>query len=315
MQYLSELPIAYFFDPNERLFWGYLLSAAAIAVVMTLLQGRRLPKSGAAKSYWLHRSAVVDYQYFFIIWLIKVYLLAPLLFSARDVALLTHALTREQLSPLPGVSYQTVGWLYTICLFVASDFTRYWLHRALHAFDCLWVFHKVHHSAEVLNPVTFYRVHPVESLLFGIRYALTVGVVTGIFMSLFGAKINIQQVIGVNLFLFIFSVLGSNLRHSHIYLRYPGWLERLLISPAQHQLHHQYRTARRNYGGALALWDWLFGSLKVSRRGQKPEYFGLGEADSAHFDSVAKLLLSPFNALFRQIKKSRHSKGRDVIIK
>ena len=73
------------------------------------------------------------------------------------------------------LSYTEIMVIFTITLFVASDFTRYWLHRFMHTVPLLWKFHKVHHSAKVLTPVTFYRVHPVENILFGLRFSLTIG--------------------------------------------------------------------------------------------------------------------------------------------
>ena len=59
---------------------------------------------------------------------------------------------------------------------------------------------------------------------------------------------------------------GSNLRHSHINIKYWKWLEYIFISPAQHQLHHSIAQEHydKNFGAALAIWDWLFGSLHLS---------------------------------------------------
>lgn len=308
---LSDFPIVYLLDPGERLFWGYLLSSAVIAWAVTRWQRRAISKQVSWRAYWLHPSAVLDYQYFFIIGFIKVYLIAPLLFSAHTVAVWTYRATRDYLMPIDDVSYETVALLYTLTLFISSDFTRYWLHRALHASDILWAFHKVHHSAEVLNPVTFYRIHPVESFLFGLRYSLTAGVVTGIFKAFFGAKLSVNQIIGVNSIIFIFSVLGSNLRHSHIYWRFPRWLESVFISPAQHQLHHQYRTSRTNYGGYLAIWDWAFGSLQKSHDTTKPQTFGIASRDRQHFSSLTALLFSPFREVAQRwqhrLKRQRNS--------
>ena len=103
---------------------------------------------------------------------------------------------------------------YTLTLFLSGDFTRYWLHRLMHSVPFLWEFHKVHHSAEVLTPITFYRVHPVENLLFGLRYSLSAGLVTGVFLYFFGAGLALLDVLGVNLFVYIAHVVGDNLRHS-----------------------------------------------------------------------------------------------------
>jgi len=53
--------------------------------------------------------------------------------------------------------------------------------------------------------------------------------------------------------------LGANLRHSMIPISY-GRLEKLFISPLQHQLHHGKTTSRKNYGSMLAIWDRMFNS-------------------------------------------------------
>ena len=39
---------------------------------------------------------------------------------------------------------------YTVLFFIAYDFGRFVAHSLLHDIPCLWQFHKVHHSAEVL---------------------------------------------------------------------------------------------------------------------------------------------------------------------
>jgi sterol desaturase/sphingolipid hydroxylase (fatty acid hydroxylase superfamily) len=43
-------------------------------------------------------------------------------------------------------------------------------------------------------------------------------------------------------------------------------LEYILISPAQHQLHHSVDVKHhdKNFGAALAIWDYVFGSLHHS---------------------------------------------------
>ena len=43
-------------------------------------------------------------------------------------------------------------------------------------------------------------------------------------------------------------------------------MEYIFISPAQHQLHHSIAKEHhdKNFGAALAVWDWLFGSLHHS---------------------------------------------------
>ena len=187
----------------------------------------------------------------------------------------------------------TIAAGYTLALFVASDFTRYWLHRAMHTVPLLWRFHAVHHSAERLNPLTFYRVHPVENLLFGLRYALVAGGVTGVFIYFFGARLGIVQIAGANLFVFAFALAGSNLRHTHLPVRFGRAAERWFVSPYMHQIHHSRDGMRRNYGGALALWDRLFGTLDV--RETQPLHFGGGGAHR----TIGALFFKPFKGIIK----------------
>lgn len=43
------------------------------------------------------------------------------------------------------------------------------------------------------------------------------------------------------------------------------WWCRVVVSPNMHALHHSRYSERRNFGGTLMLWDWLFGTLTPIR--------------------------------------------------
>ena len=65
--------------------------------------------------------------------------------------------------------------ILTVALFLAYEL-GYWLdHYLSHKVPILWEFHKVHHSAEVLSPLTNFRVHPVDTLVFYNILALIMG--------------------------------------------------------------------------------------------------------------------------------------------
>ncbi len=136
----------------------------------------------------------------------------------------------------------------------------------MHKWLILWSLHKVHHSAQHLTSLTIYRTHPLEGILFTIRGSFTQGVSFSTFVFFFGNNVDIYSIIGVNIFVFTFNVLGSNLRHSNISIQYWPWLETFLISPAQHQLHHSIAEKHhdKNFGATFAIWDWCFGSLHLS---------------------------------------------------
>lgn len=296
--------LAYFTTPSKRFFIGYLLSAGLLALAYFWLQRKQLTWT-ASKAYWLHPSARLDYAYFIVGGFIKLTVVVPLILSAKTVMLWVNVELTQLFGRLyfPHISREAVTILYTLTLFIVSDFSRYWLHRAMHAIPWLWAFHKVHHSAEVLNPVTFYRVHPVENFLFGLRYSLVVGFVTGLFIYLFGAKVQLWDVLGANALLFFFNFIGGNLRHSHIELAYPTVLEKWFISPRQHQLHHTSHFTRYNFGGYLAVWDTLFGTLKTTVDSRKTAVvYGLGKSMNARYQRLHQLLFTPFVELVKKIK-------------
>ena len=153
--------------------------------------------------------------------------------------------------------------LFTIFHFILEDFSKYIVHRLMHKWPVLWALHKVHHSATCLTPMTVFRTHPLEGVIFSIRGSLTQAISISLFVFFFGSNVDIATILGANIFIFAFNVAGSNLRHSHIDISYWKWLERLIISPAQHQVHHSALKQHhdKNFGASLALWDWLFGSL------------------------------------------------------
>lgn len=290
----------YLINPDKRTFWVYILSSLTIAIIF-LYFNKKHKKTNLSKALWLHPSAKLDYYYFILSYFIKIAMIFPIVVSANSVALEV----RKQLylefgfNHINTISYEAVIILYTITLFVISDFTRYWLHRFLHTVPFLWEFHKIHHSAKVLNPLTFYRVHPLENILFGFRYSLSIGLTTGVFLYFFGSKIGVVEVIGANAFVFIFSLLGSNLRHSHIPLGYFSFLEKWFISPKQHQIHHSKNFFDKNYGGYLSIWDRVFGTLKLSHEVSVLK-FGLKKEQMQDYKTVLSLLVVPFSNILKR---------------
>ena len=289
--------LEYFINPNKRVFWVYILSSILIAGIYFYFNKKQL-KVNLSSKLWLHPSAKLDYYYFFIGYFIKVFMLFPIVISAKTIALFINKQLYLSFDFYENTffSYEAVLLMYTICLFVVSDFTRYWTHRFLHTIPFLWEFHKIHHSAKVLTPITFYRVHPIENLLFGLRYSLSIGLVTGVFIYFFGAMIDVYAILGVNVFVFAFSLIGSNLRHSHVAFSYSKFLERFFISPKQHQIHHSKKHFDKNYGGYLAIWDWAFGTLRFSKD-VKVLKFGLRREQMNQYNSIANLIIAPFKNL------------------
>ena len=110
-------------------------------------------------------------------------------------------------------------------------------------------------------------------------------------------------------------VLGSNLRDLHIGIRQWWWLEYILISPAQHQLHHSIAKKHhdKNFGAALAIWDWIFGSLHHS---EEFDTLKLGIEKNQMEDShdLKTLYLNPFIEIKHYFNK-RFNKLKNKIFK
>lgn len=294
----SFIGLDYFIDANKRVYFLYLISSILIATVYMFLNPKQRRLNLSSK-LWLHPSAKLDYIYFFISNFIKITIILPIIISAKTIAYHTIIILSDNFGLIRvNLPYEIILILFTCTIFLISDFTRYWLHRFLHTIPFLWEFHKVHHSAKVLNPLTFYRVHPIENILFGLRYVFSIGFVTGIFIYFFGARIGLVEVFGVNIFIFVFSFLGSNLRHSHIRFSYPKFLEKIFISPTMHQIHHSNKHFDKNFGGYLAIWDYVFKTHLFSSE-VKVMKFGLRKSQMKDYNSLFKLLFIPFYCVFK----------------
>src|SRR5207302_2635125 len=114
------------------------------------------------------------------------------------------------LSETPGIAVRVC---FTIAFFVAYDFGRFAAHCLLHDVPLLWEFHKIHHSAEVLTPMTTFRAHPLELLLMAWGPVITTGVVTVAFDAIMPGAINVYTFFGWHVAFFAFNLV-DNLRHS-----------------------------------------------------------------------------------------------------
>lgn len=289
-------PLLYPLDPSRRLFWLFLLSSLLMAIYATWssqskqhkysdssnrsisFKGRRLCRLFFSKQYWINRSSLKD-----VFWLltnsgIKVAILAPLFIS--HLAAAVWLASQLQLifgdAPQLGWSPLSIAITYTLVFFITEDLSRFSLHVAMHKIPLLWRFHRVHHSATTLTPLTVHRVHPVEMSLYFVRGWCTFAIVSGIFVYLFHGKVTAWDILGVDALGFFFNLLGANLRHSHIWLCF-GLFEKLFISPAQHQLHHSQAPEHRNinFGTCLAFWDKLLGSWRSGKKKPSQLKFGL----------------------------------------
>lgn len=311
-----------FLNPQKRVFVGYLASALVLALGVQMLVGGTALAGSLARLFsrhvWWSRSARADYKIAVLNQAIMMGV-APRLVSKLAVATLLfeamHIWFDGRHILWPDAPGWTVAALFTFALFILDDGTKYLLHRWLHTWPLLWCFHKVHHTAETLTPFTVYRTHPVEGVLFALRSIFVQAAVLAAFFFFFGDRVELVAVYGANVFLFVFNAAGSNLRHSHVRISYGRLLERVLISPAQHQIHHSDdpRHHNRNFGTVLALWDWIGGSLSLAERGQDIRFGGPATTGPSH--SLGTVYLEPFREAWSRLsgplrRKANAAPGR-----
>ena len=297
-------PLVAMFQPEQRIFWPWLLLSAPLGLAVCVLRMRGWESGWSlfrtqflSRALWTGASARLDVKLMVVNGLVKLVASAPLILPLAFVSALVTSLL--ELPTGGGLELLIPSWsittLYTIAMFVVGDMSRFLLHRWMHLSPRLWKVHQVHHSATSMNPLTVYRVHPIESFLFGLRGVLAGGLVTGVFIWLFGNQLSGWDILGVNVLGMLFNALGANLRHSHVWWGYGPVLEKWLISPAQHQLHHSYASQHfnQNYGTCLSCWDRLTGTLLLSENESEVE-FGVDDVPLDERHRLRDALLMPF---------------------
>ena len=307
-----------FIDPKKRVFLAYIAISIFIAFIWFILNKKfsliEALKKIFDKKIFFSKSAKSDYKIFLINQLIMMFV-SPFLITQLTIAtaLYFYLHTIDWLSV--GMFKSTMPILviisFTTFQFTIDDFSKYIVHRFMHKWPILWSLHKVHHSATVLTPITVFRTHPLEGIIFSLRSSVTQAISISFFIFLFGSSVDLYTILGVNVFVFLFNIFGANLRHSHVGIRYWRWLEYIFISPAQHQLHHSIAKEHhdKNFGAALAIWDWSFGSLNHSVEFETLQ-LGIEKNQTDESHNLTALYINPFieirNYFLKKFKKLKN---------
>ena len=115
------------------------------------------------------------------------------------------------------------------------------------------------------------------------------------------------MILGASIFTFVFNLLGSNLRHSPVSICYWHPIEFILMSPAQHHIHHSTAEEHidRNFGVALSVWDWIFGTLCHSKVGEQLN-FGLSGTKLTNPNTLKSLYLDPIQEAWNLLLNFAH---------
>lgn len=170
---------------------------------------------------------------------------------------------------LINVSYWPV-WLQLLVFFVLRDFIQWNVHRALHRYEWLWKFHKVHHSVEEMGFSAHLRYHWMENVVYGVVQYLPLAMI----------GFNLEHAFWV----YLATTLIGHWNHTNFTFNI-GFLKYIFNNPEMHIWHHAYHLSKErpngvNFGLSLSIWDYLFRTNYIPKSGRDIE---LGFPDLERF--------------------------------
>jgi len=294
-------------DGTSRYFWLYCITGFVIAALVhqSYASERTFGDTMFNRDTWASRSALNDYYIVVIGAALRLTILSWVLIKWKPIAaFVVSVLTWLGVTGTVNDSYAfVIGAALTVSLFVVDDFLKFVVHYYAHKVPELWEFHKIHHSAEHLNFATAERIHPAEIVLTTFAVAIGIGVVNGLFIAFFGDKITPFTVFGANVLLVLVNIFGGVLRHSPMWISFGPKVEKWIISPAMHQIHHSDdpRHYDSNMGVSLAIWDRMFGTHYFASDRTEITGFGIGE-ETRDFRSLKVIYFRPFIRSFELVR-------------
>jgi sterol desaturase/sphingolipid hydroxylase (fatty acid hydroxylase superfamily) len=304
--------------PEERKFWISLV--VGLIAVDLFYRCLNRPKGQSFWSYavpWrinAHPSAVLDYKFLVVQKLVIVFIITPMLVSALALGNLGSKLLASLVGPGPGWTPGATGLvLFAGIGLVLFDIGHFLSHYVQHKVPFFWEFHKIHHAAEVLTPVTAFRAHPVETILDSLFQAPLQALGLAVFYYLYGGRQFVVTFVGMNGIVLCYYLIG-NLRHTHLWISFGPKLEHILCSPAQHQIHHSRAVEHldTNFSEYFSFIDWIAGTLYVPK-GQEALDFGLSEGPDPEFTTVWSLYWVPMKRAFRRLLPANSPRTVGVI--
>lgn len=132
------------------------------------------------------------------------------------------------------------------------DFVYYVVHRLQHKIPWWWALHSLHHSQKQLNCWSNDRDHYLDDLL-EVVCVSTVSVLIGVSPTEYALLVLIGELL-------------QNFDHANIRVRFGPVLDKILVDPRYHRLHHMIVDPDRpglhdcNYSFVFPIWDILFGT-------------------------------------------------------
>ncbi|RDS79884.1 sterol desaturase family protein [Dyella monticola] len=181
---------------------------------------------------------------------------------------LTDALTALILAPVFALAWHFAPWHFSmhdwrvwVIGFFVVEFAYYWYHRLSHEVRWLWASHAVHHTPEEMTLLSAVRLGWTNLISAGWLVYLPV-----MMLGFDPRMVIILLALDLRFQFFLHTEARINL----------GPLEWILNTPAHHRVHHASNAPYidKNYGGALIIFDRMFGTFAAERK-DEPLRYGL----------------------------------------
>jgi sterol desaturase/sphingolipid hydroxylase (fatty acid hydroxylase superfamily) len=248
----------------------YIAPAAALALfVLERFSPLRKPKSALAGRLFVN--AVVT-----------ALALTAALLVVKPIATSVLQLASEKEWGLAAM-FSDVPIVQVMFVFLLTDLTFYYWHRANHAWPILWRFHNAHHIDPDLDVTTAVRFHFVEICLSAAFRAVQVMLIGGPAWAYLAYETVFQ--------------LNTLFHHSNVRLPIvlERWLNLVIVTPRMHGIHHSkaFDEVNSNWSSVFSWWDRLHGTLRVDVPQSKID-IGVPGYSLPRDNSVRAVLAMPF---------------------
>jgi len=172
----------------------------------------------------------------------------------------------------------------------ACDALGYAVHRLEHGVPAFWAYHVVHHDVPSLNILRGTREHFVTNLVRGV-------LVFGPLLCL-GAPIEALAAYQTLV------ITQGSIAHGNLKLRFLPGLDRWLVTPPVHRLHHaaDRSLSDSNFSAVSPIWDRLFGTFSDPAEHEPP---AIGIEGDGVPDSFLGQVAHPFGYWARALRVRR----------
>lgn len=178
--------------------------------------------------------------------------------------------------------------LYWILLMLSIDFMYYWLHRTDHFCRLFWAVHVTHHSSPKINLSTGFRSSVFEPLY---RFAFYLPI------AFLGFKV--VDILFMHSALQIYGILVHT---PHLKKGTFGFLEKILVMPSHHRVHHASNTIYldKNLSMTFIFWDKMFGTFQEELDEVPPVY---GLTKPVEDRSPVNIVLHEWKDIWKDVKR------------